>query len=50
MPLRDSYIFSGFDRLGYAFPKGSTLREDFDRYLVELGPQRRQAIIDKWID
>ncbi len=50
MPLRDSYIFSGFDRFGYAFPKGSTLREDFDRFLVEFGPQRRQVIIDKWIN
>lgn len=49
LPLKDSYVFSGFDRFGYAFPKGSALRADFDRYLVELGPEKRQAIIDKWI-
>lgn len=48
-PLRDSYVFSGFDRFGFAFPKGSALREDFDRYLTELGPEKRQAIIDKWL-
>lgn len=49
LPLQDSYVFTGFDRFGYAFPKGSTLREDFDRYLTELGPEKRQAIIDKWM-
>lgn len=49
LPLRDSYVFSGFDRFGYAFPKGSPLRADFDRYLNELGTEKRQAIIDKWL-
>ena len=32
-----------------AFPKGSQLRVDFDKYLDELGPEKRQAIIDKWM-
>jgi polar amino acid transport system substrate-binding protein len=50
LPLTDSYVFSGFDRFGFAFPKGSTLRADFDRYLTELGPEKRQAIIDKWLN
>jgi polar amino acid transport system substrate-binding protein len=49
LPLRDSYVFSGFDRFGFAFPKGSPLRDDFDRYLTELGPEKRQAIIAKWL-
>lgn len=49
LPLQDSYVFSGFDRFGFAFPKGSALRADFDRYLTELGPEKRQAIIDKWM-
>src|SRR5690606_41260132 len=51
LPIRDSYVFTGFDRFGYAFPKDSPLREDFDRYMKEdLGEQRLQAIIAKWLD
>jgi polar amino acid transport system substrate-binding protein len=49
-PLRDSYVFSGFDRFGFAFPKGSALRADFDKYLIELGPQGLQAVIDRWLN
>ncbi len=48
--FRDSYVFSGFDRFGFAFPKGSALRADFDQYLIELGPQGLQAIVDKWMN
>ena len=51
LPIRDTYVFTGFDRFGFAFPKGSELREDFDRYLSEeLSPEALQAIIDKWLD
>jgi polar amino acid transport system substrate-binding protein len=50
LPLQDSYVFTGLDRFGFAFPKGSKLREDFDRYLDEQGPAKRQAIIDKWMN
>jgi polar amino acid transport system substrate-binding protein len=51
MPIRDSYVFTGFDRFGFAFPKGSALREDFDLYLTkDLGPEKLQAIIDKWLN
>jgi polar amino acid transport system substrate-binding protein len=50
LPVQDSYVWEGIDRLGFAFPKGSTLRADFDKYLDELGPQKRQAIIDKWMN
>lgn len=51
LPIQDSYVFSGFDRFGFAFPKGSSLREDFDNYLSQdLGPEKLQAIIDKWLN
>ena len=49
LPVQDSYVFEGIDKLGFAFPKGSALRADFDKYLYELGPEKRQAIIDKWM-
>jgi polar amino acid transport system substrate-binding protein len=49
LPIQDSYVFEGIDKLGFAFPKGSTLRPDFDKYLDKLGPEKRQAIIDKWM-
>lgn len=51
LPIQDSYVFSGFDRFGFAFPKNSPLREDFDDYLKnDLGPEKLQMIIDKWLD
>lgn len=50
MPIQDAYVFSGFDRFGFAFPKGSALRADFDKYLDELGDKGLQAIIDKWMN
>lgn len=50
LPIQDSYVFTGIDRFGMAFPKGSKLRVDFDKYLDELGPEKRQAIIDKWMN
>ena len=50
LPIRDAYVFSGFDRFGFAFPKGSKLREDFDRYLDELGQEKLNAITRKWLD
>ena len=50
LPVQDSYVFEGIDKLGFAFPKGSALRADFDKYLDEVGPEKRQAIIDKWMN
>lgn len=50
LPIQDSYVFTGFDRFGFAFPKGSPLRDDFDRYLTELGPDKLKAIADKWLN
>jgi polar amino acid transport system substrate-binding protein len=47
--IQDSYVFSGFDTFGFAFPKGSALRAEFDRYLDELGPEKLKAIVSKWL-
>jgi len=47
--IQDSYVFTGFDTFGFAFPKGSALRADFDRYQDELGPEKLKAILDKWL-
>jgi polar amino acid transport system substrate-binding protein len=47
--IQDSYVFTGFDTFGFAFPKGSELRADFDRYLKELGPEKLKALISKWL-
>jgi polar amino acid transport system substrate-binding protein len=49
LDIQDSYVLTGFDVFGFAFPKGSPLRDDFDRYLAELGPEKLKAIIDKWM-
>jgi polar amino acid transport system substrate-binding protein len=49
LPIQSSYVFKGFDKLGFAFAKGSKLRDDFDKYLNELGPEKIKAIIDKWM-
>lgn len=49
MPLASSYVFKGFDHLGFAFAKGSARRDDFNQYLTELGPDKLKAILDKWM-
>lgn len=49
LPIQSSYVFKGFDKLGFAFAKSSKLRDDFDKYLNELGPEKIKAIIDKWM-
>lgn len=49
MDIQDSYVFTGFDMFGFAFSKGSALRDDFDKYLAELGPEKLKAIVDKWM-
>jgi polar amino acid transport system substrate-binding protein len=47
--IQDSYVFKGFDTFGFAFPKGSALLADFDRFMKELGPEKLKAIINKWL-
>jgi polar amino acid transport system substrate-binding protein len=49
LPIQSSYVFTGFDKLGLAFSKGSKLRDDFDKYLNELGPEKIKATLDKWM-
>lgn len=48
LPVTSSYKVVGFDNLGFAFKKGSKLRDDFNLYLVELGPEKLKAILAKW--
>jgi polar amino acid transport system substrate-binding protein len=50
LPIESDYVFSGYDKLGFAFAKGSKLRDDFDAYLKELGPDNVKAILDKWMN
>lgn len=49
MPLASSHVFKGLDQLGFAFAKGSARRDDFNKYLAELGPEQLKAILDKWM-
>ena len=49
LPIQSSYNFKGFDKMGFAFAKGSKLRDDFDKYLNEIGADKIKAILDKWM-
>jgi len=49
LPIQSSYVITGKDKLGFAFAKGSTRRDDFDQYLAEMGPEKIKAIVDKWM-
>ena len=49
LPVQSSYVFTCFDQLGFAFAKGSKLRDDFDKYLKEIGPEKVKATLDKWM-
>jgi polar amino acid transport system substrate-binding protein len=48
MPLSTSYEIPYADKLGFAFVKGSPVREDFNKYLAELGPDKIKAMEEKW--
>jgi len=48
LPVSSSYQVVGFDSLGFAFKKGSKLRDDFNLYLSELGPEKLKMIINRW--
>lgn len=50
VPLHESYVFEGMDEIAFAFPKESSLRADFDRYLDELGRETLHAIITSWMN
>ncbi|AGR58857.1 transporter substrate-binding domain-containing protein [Salmonella bongori] len=49
MPIESRYVFKGVDQLGVAFKKGSPVRDDFNLWLKEQGPQKISSIVDKWM-
>jgi polar amino acid transport system substrate-binding protein len=48
LPVSSSYQVVGFDNLGFAFKKGSKLRDDFNLYLAELGPEKLKEMMSRW--
>jgi polar amino acid transport system substrate-binding protein len=48
MPFISSYQIASADTLGFAFKKGSPIRDDFNKYLAELGPEKIKAMETKW--
>jgi polar amino acid transport system substrate-binding protein len=48
LPVQSSYEIPYADRLGFAFAKGSPIRDDFNKYLKELGPEKINSYISKW--
>lgn len=48
LPVSSSYQVVGFDKLGLAFKKGSKLRDDFNLYLTELGPEKLNMMMSRW--
>ena len=49
LPFQSSYVFTGFDQYGFAFSKGSKMRDDFDRFLDAQGADYIKAITAKWM-
>jgi polar amino acid transport system substrate-binding protein len=49
LPIESRYVFTGLDQLGFAFAKGSALRDEFNEYLAELGKEKISAIVDAWM-
>jgi polar amino acid transport system substrate-binding protein len=43
-----SYQIAFADKLGFAFKKGSLIRDDFNKYITELGPEKIKAMEAKW--
>lgn len=48
LPVQSSYEIPYGDRLGFAFAKGSPIRDDFNKYLAELGPEKIKSYVAKW--
>jgi polar amino acid transport system substrate-binding protein len=48
MPLTSSYQIPYADKLGFAFVKESPIRDDFNKYLAELGSEKIKAMETKW--
>ncbi|EAP9436302.1 transporter substrate-binding domain-containing protein, partial [Salmonella enterica] len=49
MPIESRYVFKNVDQLGIAFKKGSPVRDDFNLWLKEQGPQKISGIVDNWM-
>ena len=48
MPLISSYEIPYADKLGFAFIKGSPIRDEFNKYLAELGTEKIKTMEAKW--
>lgn len=48
LPFISSYQIASADTLGFAFKKGSPIRDDFNKYLTELGSEKIKAMETKW--
>ncbi|MCU1790224.1 transporter substrate-binding domain-containing protein [Pectobacterium polaris] len=48
-PIESRYVFKGVDHLGFAFKKGSPVRDDFNTWLNEQGEAKISGIVDKWM-
>jgi len=48
MPLTSSYEIPYSDKLGFAFVKGSPIREELNKYLADLGSEKILAMETKW--
>ncbi|WP_034918123.1 transporter substrate-binding domain-containing protein [Erwinia sp. 9145] len=49
LPIESRYVFKGVDHLGFAFKKGSPVRDDFNAWLNEQGEAKIAAVVDKWM-
>jgi len=48
LPFQSSYEIPYADKVGFAFVKGSPIRDDFNKYLAELGPEKIKSYMTKW--
>ncbi|WP_080417676.1 transporter substrate-binding domain-containing protein [Burkholderia ubonensis] len=48
-PIISRHAFRGNDQLGFAFKKGSPIRDDFNKYLNELSQKQIDSIINNWM-
>lgn len=48
LPIQSSYEIPYADQLGFAFAKDSSFRDDFNKYLAELGSEKINSYLKKW--
>ncbi|HHW4680879.1 MAG TPA: transporter substrate-binding domain-containing protein [Xylella taiwanensis] len=49
MQIETRYVFKNVDHLGFAFRKGSLVRDDFNAWMNDQGAEKISAVIDKWM-